>query len=55
MRFKEIHLGAQLTLPQGQNLERARRLLERAEKICPVSGALAVPVHLQTQIDEERA
>jgi organic hydroperoxide reductase OsmC/OhrA len=55
MHFSEIQLQAQLTVAAGQNLERARRLLERAEKICPVSASLAVPVHLDTQIDEERA
>lgn len=54
MRFTEIQLQARLTVPEGQNLQRAQRLLERAEKICPVSASLAVPVHLRTEIDEER-
>jgi organic hydroperoxide reductase OsmC/OhrA len=55
MRFTEIQLHARLTVPEGQNLQRAQRLLERAEKICPVSASLSVPVHLQAEIDEERA
>ncbi len=52
MRFTEIHLRAELVLPEGQKLDRAQRLLERAEKICLVSNSLVTPVHLETQIIE---
>jgi organic hydroperoxide reductase OsmC/OhrA len=52
MRFTEISLRAELTLPAGERADRARRLLERAEKSCPVSNSLAVPVRLDAQIRE---
>ena len=55
LRFREIHLRAHLVLPTGEKLDRAQRLLERAEKICLVSNSLATPVYLETQITERAA
>ena len=55
MRFTEIHLRAELTTLEGQKLDRAQRLLDRAEKICLVSNSLVTPVHLETQITERAA
>jgi peroxiredoxin-like protein len=52
LRFTEIHLHAALTLPPGQRLDRAERLLQRAEKSCLVSNSLATPIHLETEIRE---
>lgn len=52
MRFTEIHLRVELALQGGQKVDRAQRLLERAEKICLVSNSLSTPVHLKTDIRE---
>lgn len=55
MRFTEIHLRAELTTLEGEKLDRAQRLLDRAEKICLVSNSLVTPVHLETEITEGAA
>jgi organic hydroperoxide reductase OsmC/OhrA len=39
-RFTELHLHARLTLPAGADIERGRRLLEKAEKGCLVTNSL---------------
>lgn len=52
LRFTEIHLRAALTLAREQRVDRAERLLQRAEKSCLVSNSLATPIHLETEIRE---
>ncbi len=50
IRFTAVHLHAALTVPGGTDPERARRLLEKAEKGCLVSRSLACPVHLKAEV-----
>jgi peroxiredoxin-like protein len=52
MRFVSVSLRAELVIPRGERADRARRLLERAEKGCPISNSLALPVQLDAQIRE---
>lgn len=51
-RFTTIRLKATLTVPPGADHDRARRLLEKAEKGCLVSASLSTPIHLETEIVE---
>jgi peroxiredoxin-like protein len=39
-RFTQIRLNARLVLPPGGDVERARRLLEKAEKTCLITCSL---------------
>lgn len=39
-RFTQVRLHARLVLPQGGDVERARRLLEKAEKTCLITCSL---------------
>lgn len=48
-RFTGIRLKASLVLPRGEDQDRARRLLEKAEKGCLVTRSLA----LETELDSE--
>ena len=41
-RFTELTLRARLVLAAGADVERARRLLEKAEKACLITNSLAV-------------
>jgi peroxiredoxin-like protein len=49
-RFVGIRIGAALALPAGADTEKARRLLEKAEKSCLVSNSLSCPVELEIAI-----
>jgi peroxiredoxin-like protein len=42
VRFTEMHLTAHLVVPPGADLERAKRLLEKAEASCLVTRSLAL-------------
>ena len=50
MRFTGIHLNAQLTLPPGADTEKARKLLEKAEKHCLVGNSLKFEPTLDVDI-----
>jgi organic hydroperoxide reductase OsmC/OhrA len=52
MRFSEIRVDCQLRVPRGTNVERAERLLQRAEASCPISNSLKTPVHLDVTVVE---
>jgi organic hydroperoxide reductase OsmC/OhrA len=41
VRFTELHVRARLAIPAGGDLERGRRLLEKAEGACLVTNSLA--------------
>lgn len=51
-RFTEIVLRPRLTVPAGTDHERARRVLEKAEKACLVSASLSTPIRLEPEIVE---
>lgn len=49
-RFSGIHLHARLVVPAGTDIDKARRLLEKAEKACLVSNSLKCDHTLTTDI-----
>ncbi len=50
MKFKEFQLHARLCVPAGTDSERARRLLEKAERNCIIANSLAAPVHSEFEV-----
>ncbi len=48
--FTELHLHARLVLPAGGDVERARRLLEKAEKACLVTNSLVLVPTLAAEV-----
>jgi organic hydroperoxide reductase OsmC/OhrA len=50
-RFTEVHLRAVLSVPDGTDPERARSLMERAERICLVTNSLTTDVHLDARVE----
>jgi organic hydroperoxide reductase OsmC/OhrA len=51
-RFTEITLRVRLAVPRGSDVARAKQLLEKAEKGCPVSNSLTAVKHLEAEIVE---
>ena len=52
LRFTEIRVRMELSIPAGERVDRAERLLQRAERSCPVSNSLSTPVHLEISVKE---
>ena len=50
MRFKEFQLQVRLRIPATGDAERARRLLEKAERNCIIANSLACPVHAEVEV-----
>lgn len=50
MMFTEFKVVARLTLPEGSDLERGKRLLEKAEQTCLVTNSLKSQVHLEATV-----
>jgi organic hydroperoxide reductase OsmC/OhrA len=50
LRFTALHLRARLALPAGVDPERARRMLEKAERTCLVSNSLAFRPTLAAEV-----
>jgi len=50
-QFTGFKVRASLRVPQGANSERARGLLEKAEKICLISNSLKAASHLETSVE----
>ena len=49
-RFTEIRLNARLVLPAGGDMERGRRLLEKAEKSCLITCSLKAESLLTAEV-----
>jgi peroxiredoxin-like protein len=49
-RFTEIVLRPRLRVAAGTDPERARRVMEKAERACLVSASLATPIRLETEV-----
>ena len=49
-RFTEMRMNARLVLPAGGDAERAKRLLEKAEKTCLVTCSLKAHALLETEV-----
>jgi organic hydroperoxide reductase OsmC/OhrA len=54
VRFTEIVLRPKLTLGPGVDRDKALRVLEKAERACPVSASLATPLRLEPEIETSR-
>lgn len=52
LRFTAVSLRARLDVPAGTDAERARRLLEKAERSCLISNSLLAQVHLEATLRE---
>lgn len=50
-RFVAFEMRAHLTVPDGTDLERARLLLEKAERNCLISSSLSGQVHLSSTVE----
>ena len=50
VRFTQLHLHARLVLPANGDVERAKRLLEKAEKACLVTNSLALAPTLTAEV-----
>jgi organic hydroperoxide reductase OsmC/OhrA len=50
-RFVAFEIRAHLTVPAGTDLERARLLLEKAERNCLISSSLSGHVHLSPTVE----
>jgi peroxiredoxin-like protein len=49
-RFTEIVLRPRLRLAAGTDPDRARRIMEKAERACLVTASLATPVRLEAEV-----
>jgi peroxiredoxin-like protein len=49
-RFTEIDLRPRLRLAAGTDADRARRVMEKAERACLVSASLTTPVRLEVEL-----
>ena len=50
MQFTEITIRPRLVVTHSKDLERAGRLLEKAEKQCLISNSIKAVVHLEPQV-----
>jgi organic hydroperoxide reductase OsmC/OhrA len=50
MRFTRFETHAKLQVPEGADIERAKKLLERAELSCPVANSLTSERHLTVEV-----
>lgn len=50
-RFTAFDVNATLTVPPGTDVERAQRLLEKAERICLITNSLSAPAHLHASVE----
>jgi peroxiredoxin-like protein len=50
MRFTRFDTHAKLTVPEGADVERGKKLLEKAESSCLVTNSLTSEVHLTMEI-----
>jgi peroxiredoxin-like protein len=54
VRFTALHLRARLVLPAGEDPDRAKRLLEKAEAACLVTNSLALRPTLIAEVATEK-
>jgi peroxiredoxin-like protein len=50
-RFTALALHARLTVPPGVDVEKAKRLLEKAERNCLITNSLALQATLSCEVD----
>jgi len=49
-RFTTITISATLTVPAATDVDKARRLLEKAEGACLITSSLSAEVHLEAEV-----
>ena len=49
-QFTRFAIKARLTVPAGADVERAKKLLEKAEQVCLISASLKAQKHLEMEI-----
>ena len=49
-RFTKFSTRARLTVPAGSDVERAKKLLEKAEQICLITNSLSAERQLETEV-----
>lgn len=49
-KFTGFTLRATLAVPQGTDLDKAQRLLEKSEAACLITNSLSAECHLETEI-----
>ena len=52
-RFTGMTIRAFLTIPPGEDAEKAARLLDKAERTCFITNSLACPVKLEPHVATE--
>jgi organic hydroperoxide reductase OsmC/OhrA len=50
-QFTHLDIHAHLAVPVGTGLDKARHLLEKAERGCLVSNSLKAKIHLEPEVD----
>lgn len=50
VRFTALHLRARLVLPAGGDADKAKRLLEKAEKSCLITSSLKLTPTLESEV-----
>lgn len=50
-RFTAFELRVRLSVPEGTDVEEARRALQKAEQYCLISNSLKAPVHLTCEVE----
>lgn len=50
-QFTHIELRARLCVPNGTDVEQARRTMEKAEQQCLISNSLKATIHLDATVD----
>lgn len=49
-RITEVKLSVSIRVTAEKDVERAQRMIEKAEKLCPISNSLKCPVHVTTTV-----
>jgi organic hydroperoxide reductase OsmC/OhrA len=49
-KFTQFHTSAKLVIPAGGDVERAKKMLEKAEQICLIANSLAAERHLTAEV-----
>jgi peroxiredoxin-like protein len=49
-KFTQFHNTAKLTIPAGGDIERAKKLLEKAEQVCLITNSLSGERHLTVEV-----
>ena len=49
-KFTEFTVKATLAVPEGTDMDKAQRLLEKSEAACLITNSLSAECHLETEI-----